>query len=226
MSHAHMDAGSFCYDAYGVRWATDPVQESYAVLEKAMAGLGWGNLGDYSQNSARWMAFRNNCRQHNTVCVNDKDHNVTAQALFILTHDTDSEIGGTLELTATLAGEVASATRKAVIKDGDHLSVTDRITARSDKEASVRWNICTEAHPTLADDGIILERDGIRMKLAVSASAGVKYRIWPNDPKQAEHPAPFCNVEAYRPEEYYCGYTVTVPAGETKELEMTIKRIK
>lgn len=226
MSHAHMDAGSFCYDAYGVRWATDPVQESYAVLEKAMAELGNGNLGDYSQNSARWAAFRNNCRQHNTICVNDTDHSVTAQASFVSTHDDDSEIGGTLDLTGTLAGEVRTATRKAVIKNGSYLSITDYITAASGKEVFVRWNMCTETVPTLVADGIILESDGIRMKLSVSQPTGVEYRIWPNDPKLAEHPAPFCNVEAYRPGEYYCGYTVTIPAGATRELEMTLKRIK
>ncbi len=225
MSHAHMDAGSFCYDAYGVRWATDPVQESYAVLEKAMAELGCGNLGDYNQNSARWSAFRINCRQHNTISVNDTDHSVTGSASFVSVHETDNEIGATLDLTSTLAGEVVSATRKAVIRDESYLSITDCVTASSDKSAVVRWNMCTEAVPALSSDGIILSRDGMTMKLSVTPSEGVEYRIWPNDPKLAEHPAPFCNVEAYRSGEYYCGYTVTVPAGEVRELEVTLKRI-
>ena len=52
-SHGHMDAGSFVYDAYGVRWSMDFGLQSYTTLESVLAGLG-GNLWDMGQNSMRW----------------------------------------------------------------------------------------------------------------------------------------------------------------------------
>lgn len=39
-SHAHMDAGSFVYDAYGQRWAHDLGMQPYAKLEKTFKEIG------------------------------------------------------------------------------------------------------------------------------------------------------------------------------------------
>jgi len=36
-SHGHMDAGSFVYDAYGVRWSMDFGLQSYTTLESVLA---------------------------------------------------------------------------------------------------------------------------------------------------------------------------------------------
>jgi len=225
LNHAHMDAGSFCYEAYGVRWVDDPVQDSYADLEKAIAELNCGDLWDRTDGSARYQAFRINCRQHSTICINDKDHLVAGDARFVSVSRDENAKGGTVDMgNGPLKGQVKSATRTALIKDGSYLSVTDDIAALDGEQALVRWNIETQAVPTLRDDGILLTSGSVSVLLQAQSSYPVEYKIFPNDPAKAEHPAPFCAAEEYRDYEYYCGFTLTIPAGQTDSIEVTFKR--
>ena len=71
LGHGHMDAGSFCYEAYGYRWVTDFIQDDYDIIEKAVADLDCGDLWSYADGSVRWKAFRWSPRQHSTITVND-----------------------------------------------------------------------------------------------------------------------------------------------------------
>ena len=225
LNHAHMDAGSFCYDDRGVRWATDPVQDEYDALEKAIADLNCGDLWDRTDGSARYQAFRINCRQHNTLCVNDTDHLVNGSACFTSVSRDEDAMGATLDLTKALEGQVAEATRTALIKDKSYLSVTEHIRALAEKDASIRWNLCTDAVPTLAENGIVLTLDGKKMLLQAVSAYPLTYKIFTNDPNAAEHPAPFSYAEEYRENEHYCGFTVTIPAGKADDIAVTLKRM-
>ena len=69
--HSHMDAGSFVFDAEGVRWAKELPNPSYTSMEGPMIKLG-GSLWKMEQNSLRWRAFAYNNRQHNTLTVTTK----------------------------------------------------------------------------------------------------------------------------------------------------------
>ncbi len=55
-SHAHMDAGSFIFEALGVRWAVDLVRDDHAFIRAG--GITQGQLFDYTQASKRWTIFR------------------------------------------------------------------------------------------------------------------------------------------------------------------------
>ena len=69
-SHAHLDAGSFVYDADGVRWAADLGLQSYSTLEPYI------DLWNMNDNSERWTAFRYNNLNHNTITINGEYHRV------------------------------------------------------------------------------------------------------------------------------------------------------
>ena len=129
-----------------------------------------------------------------------------------------------MDLTSTMNGEVDLATRTALVRDGSYLEITDRIAASASKDAKVRWCFPTEAVPSVTSEGIELVRGDVTMLLKASAAYDVEYGIWPNDPKEADFPAPFCEFEEVREGEYYCGFKVTVPAGKECEIITTIKR--
>ena len=225
LGHAHMDAGSFCYEAHGYRWVTDFIQDKYAEIEKAVADLKCGNLWSFANGSARWKAFRWSPRQHSTITVNDKEHYNNGDARFTFVSTDEMAMGGTVDLSKTLKDEVASATRTALIKDCEYLELTDKITAKDTKDANVRWCFPTEAELVITQDGIELTREGITVLLTAQAGeCAVEYGIWPNDPKMADFPAPFCEYEEVREKEYYCGFKVVVPAGKTCEIITTIKK--
>ena len=81
-SHGHMDAGSFVYDALGLRWSEDVTRESYAKVENALKAAG-GSFWNMGQNSLRWQVWRLNNRAHSTLTVNDSDHLVTKAATVV-----------------------------------------------------------------------------------------------------------------------------------------------
>lgn len=224
LGHGHMDAGSFCYEAQGYRWVTDHIQDEYDIIEKAIADLNCGNMWDYSNGSARWKAFRWSPRQHSTFTINDAEHDALGNARVTEVFRDEAAMGGTVDLTSTMNGEVDLATRTALVRDGSYLEITDRIAASASKDAKVRWCFPTEAVPSVTSEGIELVRGDVTMLLKASAAYDVEYGIWPNDPKEADFPAPFCEFEEIREGEYYCGFKVTVPAGKECEIITTIKR--
>lgn len=95
-----MDAGSFVYDAENVRWATDLGSENYTTLE---VNIGNGPTWDMTQNSLRWDVFKLNNRQHNTLTINDSKHLVDGFAPIVSVIDTETEQGGTLDLSPGLS---------------------------------------------------------------------------------------------------------------------------
>ena len=225
LGHAHMDAGSFCYEAHGYRWVTDFIQDEYDIIEKAVADLNCGDLWSYADGSVRWKAFRWSPRQHSTITVNDKDHYVKGNARFTSVSRDEQAMGGTVDLTSTLNGEVATASRTALIRDGEYLELTDKITANAGKAAAVRWCFPTQAQPVVTPDGIELTRGEVTVILRAQAGeCAVEYGIWASDPKEADFPTVFCEFEEVREGEYYCGFKVTVPAGKTCEIITTIKK--
>jgi hypothetical protein len=119
----------------------------------------------------------------------------------------------------------AKTARTALIRNGEYLELTDKITANAGKAAQVRWSFPTQASAAVTQDGIELTREGVTVILKAQAGdCAVEYGIWTNDPKKADFPTPFCEFEEVREGEYYCGFKVTVPAGKTCDIITTIKK--
>ena len=220
--HGHMDGGSFVYDAYGIRWALDLTRQNYAVVEKEFKKFG-GKLSSYAQDSYRWKLFTHNCRQHNTLTVNDKDHNVDGFVAMITTENTPERMSATFDLTPLFDGDLVKAERTAAICDESYLEVTDVLAAPSDRSAKVRWTLVTEGVPEITEDGIILKKNGVAMLLKTSG-AEVTYKIWPTDPK--EYDSPLKDIDAYFKNTYICGYEVMVPAAAEITAVTTLEEIK
>lgn len=202
-SHGHMDAGTFVYDAYNVRWAMDLGSEDYTKLE---INIGNGPTWDSSQNSLRWDVFRLNNKQHNTLTINDAKHNVEGFATVVSAIDSETEQGAVLDLTPVFAGEAAAVQRTGKIVDSRDLVILDEIIARPDKEARIRWTLVTETTPTVEEDGITLTASNGRiMRITAEAGVGITYASFPDEPSTAyETPLPTVSI---------VGFEATVPAG-------------
>ena len=207
--HAHQDAGSFVYDALGVRWSADMGLQSYSTLEPYI------NLWDMSDGSERWSAFRYNNFNHSTLTVNDKHHLVDGFADFLDIIDKGGKKGAVIDITAPLKNEVASAIR-TIYMEGDNLYVTDRVKAQSGKSAEVRWTMVSRARPTIEYGSITLKSaSGKYMFLSTSSSTNHRptLKIWSTKSNNS--------WDAPNTDYYECGYVLNIAAG--KEAEITVK---
>lgn len=215
--HGHMDAGSFVYDAYGVRWATDIIRPSYEKSEVGMKKIG-GNLWNMGQDSKRWDLSAYNNFNHNTLTVNDQYHVVKGYAPCLGLVEDGGFRGASFDLTKVLGPKVTRAERTAGLRDNDHLEVRDEIEA-AEGDVVLRWSFVTPASVSVLPDGIVLKSGDKTLTLKASASDGVsdvsgniKYCVWPSEPTGpcASFDAPFKGT--------VCGYSITVPAGSAVTL--------
>lgn len=220
-NHGHMDAGSFVFEADGVRWICELSAPGYSVSEKALASKG-KSLWNMSQDSWRWKILGYGNREHNTLTVNDKDHIVGGIATLDEVFDNETELGGRFNLVEVFGGDLAKASRKVVIKDGSYLEVTDVLAAPADRSADVRGTFITKSSVQVSEDGITLSSGGKNMKLHTEG-AEVEYRTWSTNPKDYDNPAAFFQNE--KKGTYLCGYTVTIPAGKEIALVTTLKKL-
>lgn len=228
--HGHMDGGSFVYYADGVRWAMDINRQNYADVEVGLKKLG-GQLSDYTQNSLRWRLFRLNCRQHNTLTVNDKDHDVTAFVKMTATENTSSRMAATFDLAPLFDGDLAKAERTAALCENEYLEIKDVLKAPVGKNAHVRWTMVTMAKPEILSDGIQLTRKSASKKLSVQGGR-VTYRIWSSDLDDYDDvlrvdgnpiEAPINNSADTDKYIYICGYEIDIPSGQEVTLVTTLR---
>ena len=228
--HGHMDGGTFVYYSDGFPWAIDVEREDYDNLRPAIHSLG-GKLFDMSQTSLRWKLFRMHSRQHNTLTVNDKDHDVNAFVNMTATENTASRMAATFDLAPLFGGDLVKAERTAALCDGNHLEVKDVLKAPVDRPAHVRWTLMTRATPTITSDGISLVSGSLSKKLNTEGG-NVTYRIWSSDindydnillkdGKPVESPI---NSES-QPDKHIsiCGYEIEIPAGQELTLVTSLK---
>lgn len=216
MGHGHLDAGEFIYEYNGVRWACDVPRQEYPDLEVGCRKLG-GNLWDVSQGSVRWKLFRYNNRQHNTLTINDKDHDVNGSAKLVKFIDEPSRKGVCFDITDLFYGDVESAVRSTTLEGGKYLRVEDCIKGGA-SDALVRWTLATEADVEVRPDCIILSAKGHSMTLKVSG-AEVNYKQWSSDPAYYGSPTAFFDKAV---PQKFCGFEFTVPAGKTITVVSTL----
>lgn len=174
-SHAHMDAGSFVFDALGVRWVQDLGMQEYYSLEKEHVDL-WNS----SQEGQRWKVFRYNNLAHSTLTVNGKYHHVRGFVPVTNVYSDGHKLGASLEMTELFRDDLKSAVREVALINEKYLSVIDRVEAGL-QPASVRWTIVTGAVPRVLDSHMVeLTKDGKCMQLIVDSPSATSLRVLDN----------------------------------------------
>ncbi len=179
ISHAHMDAGSFIYEDSGVRWAVDLGAQTYLTLESKNIGL-W----DRRQLSDRWRIFRLGPYSHNLLLIDEQLHQVDEQASITHFQETDTEITGTVDLSAVNRNQVESYKRSFTIHDLKVLQIDDHILgARKPFEhegrnsATLHWRMVTKADVQIEGDSAILKQDGKTCHLKVILPQNVPFTL-------------------------------------------------
>ena len=171
VNHAHMDVGSFIFEAEGVRWAFDFGTENYNRLESKGVDL-WNS----SQNSQRWDVFRYRTTSHNTLCFNDKPQSVSATAKIDDVIETEKSMSAMSDLSAIYKAQIPGVKRAVSLVDKKYVVIQDRLTT-DNQFTKVSWNMLTEADKITftSENTALLEKDGKKFYMKVQASVPIRF---------------------------------------------------
>ncbi len=224
--HGHMDIGTFTYEAFGERWASDYHHYAYQRhrnILKEINASGDRKKIDYPS----WSFFHINNRQHNTLTVNGHNQIPTASGRIVDTLNTGREWGGTLDMTPCYALDLSKAVRSIVLREDQSFDVKDCVTANEKGEAVIRWTLCTLAKPQITPEGIILTKGDVKMLVKTDAP-GVEYKTWPNDPGAYDE-TPVGKLEAEKklvhPEFNFVGFVFTLKPGASADVTTTFRKL-
>lgn len=159
VNHGNMDGGSFIFELNGVRWSVDPGNQNYHALEKTGFSL-W----DRCQECERWSLLTKNNYGHSTLTVNDALHVVDGFA-DIVDFTSESKPTATIDLTATFAGQLASA-RRTFTKDSPRsILIEDVIVPDPQHTKVVTWQMMTTADVQVVHGGAVMSQDGQTLML-------------------------------------------------------------
>ncbi len=111
-SHAHLDLGTFLFDALGQRWGVDLGPDNYG-------------LPGYFGNQ-RWSYYRLGTEGHNTITINGQNEGLDAKAP-LSTVGADFAV---VNLDQAYKGKLQSWTRGIRLVDGQRILVEDELTPR------------------------------------------------------------------------------------------------
>ncbi len=158
VNHGNMDGGSFIFELNGVRWVIDPGNQSYHALEKT--GF---NLWSRCQECERWTLLTKNNYGHSTISINNELHR-TEGLVTLKDFKAGDQPEATFDMSPTLAGQVANASRRFVKDSPTSLVIEDDIEL-SEETKLITWQLMTTADVKAVDGGAILKQDGKELKL-------------------------------------------------------------
>lgn len=209
LNHAHMDAGSFVLDAFGVRWAIDLGSHDYHKLEAQGVDL-WNR----EQESQRWDILRYNNASHNTLVVDGKKQIVESDSRLIITYSTDSIRGSKLDISEAYAGSLDTALRSVMIIDNDYVRVRDEL-RNNDQTSDVRWAFCTHDNiQMLSLSEALILKDGKRLRMKVNSPSNAKISLYSTTPEN--------DFEDDNPGTVMLGFTTKLNPGEQVVLEVEL----
>ena len=117
VSHAHLDLGSFVFDALGQRWATDVGPDDY-------------NRPGYFSSKQRWTYYRCRAEGNNCLVLNpgpEPDQSPAAAAGVTQFHSTPDRAGAVVDLTAAYAAHARQVRRGVAMLDRKRVLIQDEV---------------------------------------------------------------------------------------------------
>ena len=205
-NHAHMDAGSFVFDANGVRWASDLGSQNYYSVESK----GWA-LFNGNQNGDRWRVYRLNNFSHNTLTLGGKLHNAAGEARITEFSDTSA----TVNLSQIFAGQAGSVLRRFSMVGNTTVSICDDITAAK-PGLSVRWQMVTHTKINTNNNQATLQQDGRTLVAKIISPVGAHFEIASAQPPQD-------GVNQPNPNTQILAVNTTVPISGSLTIEIELQ---
>ncbi len=147
-SHAHLDLGSFVFDAAGVRWAMDLGPDDY-------------NLPDYF-GKKRWSYYRLRTESHNTLLLDDDNQSETAKATL---HAAGNSIE--IDLANAYPDRLQRWSRQLSFLDEQTLRVVDEVTATRPVEPI--WGMVTGTSVEVDGRTATLRKDGKTLTVRIES---------------------------------------------------------
>ena len=177
-NHAHLDCGSFIFDAMGLRWAEDLGKDYYDLP----------GYWDRKAGGRRWEYFRLSSLSHNVPTINGQNQQVPGSAKIIAFHSSPERAHAVADLTDPYKGQAHSARRGLAMLDRRALLVQDEVVGLRDGD-KFRWAIVTSAKITLMGHQAVLRMEGksvtveiIEPKDAVFSTASTRPRLAVENP--------------------------------------------
>jgi hypothetical protein len=184
LNHGHMDAGSFIYEADGVRWAIDLGMQDYESLESKRIDL-WR----MAQDSQRWTVFRLNNFSHNTLTLDGALHDVGGQATFTRFASGARFRGAVLDLSPVFAGHAHRVARGFALQPDRGFLVRDEISGLA-PSGTARWQIATRARIELRGSTAILHQNNRTLTVRILAPSDATFVAAPAAPPTDGYNAP------------------------------------
>lgn len=175
-NHGHMDIGSFVMFRGETQWASDPGIQNYYSLERF--GI---NLGDRSQYSSRWKAFRLGPKSHNIISFADTLQRVKSKASIVRYGDYGDFMFAITDLSGTNGASVCAHSRGVAMIDNRQVVIRDEITA-SDKEMPLRWAMFTPARVEIIGKNKAILSIADEKLLMVVEGKGITMGTWSTEP--------------------------------------------
>ncbi len=142
--HAHLDLGSFVFDAGGIRWAADLGTDDYDLP---------GYLG-----RQRWSYYRTRTESHNTLLIDDQNQDLRAEARITRQEFAPDFSWVQIDLSRANAGKVKQWTRRIALAQRQAVLIGDSV--RSDQPVEVIWGMMTDADITVNGQTATLKKNG------------------------------------------------------------------
>ena len=162
--HAHVDGGSFVYDAKGVRWAWDLGGEKYAKIEHVIGMQLWNR----KEGSPRFDIFRIGPYSHNTLILDGLTHCVTGDVRVVSLKD-GALSEAALDLTPLFTNATQVVRRGRMLPDG--FSITDSVKGLR-AGAPIRWAMMTKAQVVRDGGDLVLSQEGQTLRLSRNVPSG------------------------------------------------------
>jgi len=171
VSHGHLDAGSFVYEAGGVRWFYDLGPDNY-------------NLPGYFHGD-RWQYFRLQNHSHNTLVIDNQRQKAPAHGCPLTPWKNDEGFVTTSgDLSSAYAGQAKQVIRSAHFHPSDGMVVLkDEIDAAT---GPVRWGVVTAAEIEIKGRSVILTNRGRKLTLKRLDQEGGAWQEFSLKPPKAE----------------------------------------
>ncbi len=184
-NHAHLDLGSFVFEAGGARWALDLGADDYNLP-------GYWSRG---RTGKRWTYYRMRAEGHNTLVLNPgkgPDQDPFARARVVKFESSPLQAKAVLDLSHAYRGHAASVERGFLFsrKQGAVL-IQDEVKPQKGKTIDLRWFMHTRAEIQVGKDGAsaVLSMGGRRLEARLLEPRGAKFRVLPAEPlPSSPHP--------------------------------------
>jgi len=177
--HAHLDLGSFVFDAAGVRWASDLGPDDYDLP----------GYWDSSKDGQRWKYYRLNNLSHNTLALNGHSQDPMTTTRILRVESQGSFRYVIVDLGAAYALDTESLLRGVAIVEGCGVLLQDEIVWRRDSEDRLfRWQMMTDAKVVVNGSAATLEKEGRFLYARILSPEGATFSIACPSPGSPENP--------------------------------------